>query len=108
MLSTIFLFLLMESIKTSKHFPTLAVSLRYLREIKAHSLISDEYLIQLSSIFLKYVENSYIRDEFKKELIEETEAATFERAVDYFLDLHPNAYSDTDYSFKRVMMSHER
>lgn len=43
-----------------------------------------------------------------KELIEETEAATFERAVDYFLDLHPNAYSDTDYSFKRVMMSHER
>ena len=43
-----------------------------------------------------------------KELVEETEAATFERAVDYFLDLHPNAYSDTNYSFRRVKMSHER
>jgi hypothetical protein len=46
---------------------------------------------------------------FKEDtLLEQTEAATFDRAVDYFLDIHPQAYSDTSYSFKRVPMSHER
>jgi len=46
---------------------------------------------------------------FKEDmLLEQTEAATFDRAVDYFLTIHPQAYSDTSYSFKRVPMSHER
>jgi len=33
-------------------------------------------------------------------LILETEAATFDRAVDYFCDIHPNAYMDNSYTFK--------
>ncbi len=46
---------------------------------------------------------------FKEDvLLEQTEAATLDRAVDYFLHLHPQAYSDTTYSFKRVPMIHER
>ena len=46
---------------------------------------------------------------FKEDsLIAETEAATFDRAIDYFLDTHPNAYSDSTYSFRKVKMSHER
>jgi hypothetical protein len=46
---------------------------------------------------------------FKEDsLIAETEAATFDRAIDYFLDTHPNAYSDSTYSFRKVKMPHER
>jgi hypothetical protein len=40
-------------------------------------------------------------------VIEETQAATFDRAIDYFIDRHPEAYSDTSYQFKYVRMSHE-
>jgi hypothetical protein len=40
-------------------------------------------------------------------VILETEAATFDRAIDYFLETHPDAYVSSDYSFKYVKMSHE-
>jgi hypothetical protein len=30
----------------------------------------------------------------------ETESATFDRAVDYFFDVYPQAYSDPSYTFK--------
>lgn len=36
----------------------------------------------------------------ENEVILETEAATFDRAVDYFLDVYPDAYSSNNYAFK--------
>lgn len=44
----------------------------------------------------------------ENEVIEETEAATFDRAIDYFFDKYPEAYSDDSYQFKYVRMPHER
>lgn len=41
------------------------------------------------------------------EVIMETQAATFDRAIDYFFDRYPEAYSDGSYSFKYLKMSHE-
>jgi hypothetical protein len=53
--------------------------------------------------------NYYTYQLFKEDrLIAETEAATFDRAIDYFFDTHPKAYNDSTYSFKKVKMSHER
>jgi len=40
-----------------------------------------------------------IKDE---EVVMETQSATFDRAVDYFYDVHPQAYSDPSYKFKLV------
>jgi hypothetical protein len=40
-------------------------------------------------------------------VILETEAATFDRAIDYFLVSYPDAYVSSDYTFKYVRMSHE-
>lgn len=42
------------------------------------------------------------------ELVEQTEAATFDNAIDYFFDLYPQAYGDDQYTFKRAKMAHER
>jgi hypothetical protein len=42
------------------------------------------------------------------ELVEQTEAATFDNAIDYFFDLYPQAYGDNQYTFKRAKMAHER
>jgi len=44
----------------------------------------------------------------ENEVIMETESATFDRAVDYFCDIYPQAYSDPSYSFKMTKMAHER
>ena len=41
------------------------------------------------------------------EVIMETQAATLDRAIDYFIDEHPEAYSNNSYQFKYVKMSHE-
>lgn len=42
------------------------------------------------------------------EIIMETQAATFDRAVDYFCDIYPEAYMCKDYSFRMSKMKHER
>ena len=42
------------------------------------------------------------------EIVVETEAATFDNAIDYFFDVHPNAYGDERYTFKRVKRAYER
>jgi len=54
--------------------------------------------------FLKMTQVNYRTYQLLKEnvVVLETEAATFERAVDYFCDIHPNAYTDTTYKFKVV------
>lgn len=44
----------------------------------------------------------------ENELVDETEAATFDRAIDYFMDKYPDAYSDNSYHFKYVRRPHER
>jgi len=44
----------------------------------------------------------------ENEVVMETQAATFDRAIDYFYDIHPQAYSNSDYTFKVVKMPHER
>jgi len=44
----------------------------------------------------------------ENKIIMETESATFDRAVDYFCDIYPQAYSDPSYSFRMTKMSHER
>ena len=36
----------------------------------------------------------------ENEVIMETQAASFDRAIDYFCDIHPQAYSSGEYSFK--------
>ena len=41
-------------------------------------------------------------------LVEETQAATFDSAIDYFFEMYPKAYGDSKYSFKRVPLPHER
>lgn len=41
------------------------------------------------------------------EIILETQAATFDRAIDYFLESHPDAYVSSEYSFKYVRFPHE-
>lgn len=41
-------------------------------------------------------------------IVDETEAATFDRAIDYFIDKYPDAYSDNRYHFKYVRRPHER
>lgn len=43
----------------------------------------------------------------ENEVILETEAATFDRAVDYFLDVYPDAYSSNNYAFKSSKKSYE-
>lgn len=43
----------------------------------------------------------------ENEIIMETQAATLDRAVDYFFDEYPEAYSDSSYQFKYVKKSHE-
>jgi hypothetical protein len=60
--------------------------------------------------FLKMIQVNYSTYQLYKEekLLAETEAATFDKAIDYFFELHPKAYGDDSYSFKRVPMAHER
>lgn len=41
------------------------------------------------------------------ELVVETEAATFDKAIDYFFEVHPNAYGDERYTFKKVKRIYE-
>ena len=43
----------------------------------------------------------------ENEVVMETQAATFDRAIDYFYDIYPQAYSNSDYTFKVVKMPHE-
>ena len=42
------------------------------------------------------------------EIIMENQAATLDRAIDYFFDQYPEAYSDSEYQFKYAKMPHER
>ena len=43
-----------------------------------------------------------------EEIIMETQAATLDRAIDYFFDQHPEAYTDSTYQFRYAKMKHER
>jgi hypothetical protein len=41
------------------------------------------------------------------QIVVETEAATFDNAIDYFFEVHPKAYGDERYTFKRVKRPYE-
>ena len=41
------------------------------------------------------------------QVVEETEAATFDNTIDYFFEVYPKAYGDKRYTFKRVKKTYE-
>ncbi len=41
-------------------------------------------------------------------VIEEIQSATLDRAIDYFLEIHPHAYSDNAYTYKYVKKVYDR
>lgn len=43
----------------------------------------------------------------ENKVVLETDAATFDRAFDYFCEIHPSAYTDKTYSFRTAKKSYE-
>jgi|DEB0MinimDraft_4_1074332.scaffolds.fasta_scaffold288765_2 hypothetical protein len=40
-------------------------------------------------------------------VIMETQSASFDKAIDYFFEFYPDAYVDSNYTFKTVKLPHE-
>ena len=41
------------------------------------------------------------------DIVMETQAATLDRAIDYFFDRYPEAYTDNSYQFRYTKRNHE-